>query len=302
MKKLIIIPGCFIGVFALASLTLASDSHNWCGAFSRIGLGARALGMGGAFVPVADDATSIYWNPAGLAFADRRTVAAMYAQLYELPIETGFVAYTQPDAGFGAAGIGWTNITITGLETEQQNRRRWSENTLTYAYARKVLQCASLGIATKWLLVRTDIEDGDANGFALDAAAMIHPLEGIRLGLLVANLYSNVKWGTTTRDRLPVLAELGIAFCQEKSLILALDLTGGEESLVSRLAVGGEFWVLRDIFALRAGVSRVFAANERYIFSAGTGLRYRNGQVDYAYLLDDRALGDTHRFSVSLQF
>jgi hypothetical protein len=30
-------------------------------------LGTRALGMGGAFVAVADDATAVYWNPAGLA-------------------------------------------------------------------------------------------------------------------------------------------------------------------------------------------------------------------------------------------
>jgi len=30
-------------------------------------LGTRAMGMGGAFVAVADDATAAYWNPAGLA-------------------------------------------------------------------------------------------------------------------------------------------------------------------------------------------------------------------------------------------
>ncbi len=30
-------------------------------------VGVRALGMGGAFVAVADDATANYWNPAGLA-------------------------------------------------------------------------------------------------------------------------------------------------------------------------------------------------------------------------------------------
>ena len=30
-------------------------------------LGVRANGMGGAFVGVADDASAVYWNPAGLA-------------------------------------------------------------------------------------------------------------------------------------------------------------------------------------------------------------------------------------------
>ena len=34
--------------------------------FLKIGVGARAIGMGGAFVAVADDATAIYWNPAGI--------------------------------------------------------------------------------------------------------------------------------------------------------------------------------------------------------------------------------------------
>ena len=31
------------------------------------GIGTRAEGMGGAFVAVADDASAVYWNPAGIA-------------------------------------------------------------------------------------------------------------------------------------------------------------------------------------------------------------------------------------------
>ena len=34
---------------------------------NTFGLGARTMGMGGAFLAVADDFTSLYWNPAGLA-------------------------------------------------------------------------------------------------------------------------------------------------------------------------------------------------------------------------------------------
>jgi long-chain fatty acid transport protein len=36
-----------------------------------VGAGARAAGMGGAFIAVADDATAASWNPAGLALLDR---------------------------------------------------------------------------------------------------------------------------------------------------------------------------------------------------------------------------------------
>lgn len=34
--------------------------------FLKIGAGAKAISLGGAFVAVADDASAGYWNPAGL--------------------------------------------------------------------------------------------------------------------------------------------------------------------------------------------------------------------------------------------
>ena len=36
-------------------------------AFLKLGVGARAMGMGSAYVAVADDPTALHWNPAGLA-------------------------------------------------------------------------------------------------------------------------------------------------------------------------------------------------------------------------------------------
>jgi long-subunit fatty acid transport protein len=41
-----------------------------------IGAGARALGMGGAFSAIADDATAVTWNPAGLTQIERPEAAA----------------------------------------------------------------------------------------------------------------------------------------------------------------------------------------------------------------------------------
>ncbi len=62
-----------------------------------IGAGARALGMGGAFSAIADDATASTWNPAGLTQCE------------------------QPEL---AASFGWwrTSVTIDGTETDQSLR------------------------------------------------------------------------------------------------------------------------------------------------------------------------------------
>ena len=48
--------------------------------FLRIGVGARAVGMGETFVAVANDPSAIYWNPAGLASLQRREIAISHVQ------------------------------------------------------------------------------------------------------------------------------------------------------------------------------------------------------------------------------
>jgi len=48
-------------------LVLGLSSSLFANGLSLNSVGPRALGMGGAFVAQSDDATAIYWNPAGLA-------------------------------------------------------------------------------------------------------------------------------------------------------------------------------------------------------------------------------------------
>lgn len=55
---------------ALAPFCLLLASVGLAGAQPHEALGTRALGMGGAFTAVADDATAVYWNPAGIATGD----------------------------------------------------------------------------------------------------------------------------------------------------------------------------------------------------------------------------------------
>ena len=65
---------------------LGISSHVYAGKYAaeflRIGVGSRALGMGGAFVAVADYGTASYWNPAGLGNLSKHQVLFIHVQMF----------------------------------------------------------------------------------------------------------------------------------------------------------------------------------------------------------------------------
>lgn len=86
-----------------------------------LGVGARSIGMGGAFVASPEDLTGIFWNPAGLSFLDRPEVSADFRTLPRATfrglaqeIDTGrtslqyaFFGFAYPLRG-GKAGTGFS--------------------------------------------------------------------------------------------------------------------------------------------------------------------------------------------------
>ncbi|UCF79749.1 MAG: UPF0164 family protein [Candidatus Eiseniibacteriota bacterium] len=80
--------------------------------FLKVGVGARALGMGGAFVALADDASATYWNPAGIYSVTGTELEAMHAEQFGDIINYDFLAVAFPlsspgerKASLGAAFI-----------------------------------------------------------------------------------------------------------------------------------------------------------------------------------------------------
>ncbi|MDZ7338396.1 MAG: hypothetical protein ONB30_07645, partial [candidate division KSB1 bacterium] len=71
-------------ILLLAQAVLAGQWRvgKYAGEFMSVGVGARALGMGGAHVAVAKDVTAGYWNPAGLAWVTFPQLAAMHAERF----------------------------------------------------------------------------------------------------------------------------------------------------------------------------------------------------------------------------
>ena len=68
MKRLIALVGlAALLVPGLAQADIFEKVGTFGGQFLKIGVGARAAGMGGAYVAMTDDATAVFWNAAGIA-------------------------------------------------------------------------------------------------------------------------------------------------------------------------------------------------------------------------------------------
>ena len=57
---------CFMVTVLVNPGRVYAQSGGDSGSFLRLGIGIRALSMGGAFTSLADDAAAVYWNPAGM--------------------------------------------------------------------------------------------------------------------------------------------------------------------------------------------------------------------------------------------
>jgi len=63
-------------------MVTCAHATRYAGEFLEIGVGGRALGLGGAYCALADDPSSFYWNPAGLARVPSISVWGMYANQF----------------------------------------------------------------------------------------------------------------------------------------------------------------------------------------------------------------------------
>ncbi len=195
-----------------AALLLPSAGEAATGAeFLRLGAGARALGLGEAYGPLAGGAEAVYWNPAGLA-SGARELAYSRSELFGL-VHHDFAAYCQPLAG-GAFGAALTRLSQepVGLVTNANiavGQFSPHSEAASVGYARGFLDGRlAAGMAVK--AITETLHDESAAAFAADGGLLWRPRlrHGPRFSATFRNLGTREKF-VREADDLPLEFGLG---------------------------------------------------------------------------------------------
>jgi hypothetical protein len=279
----------------LAALAIAPALH---ARYEDIGMGSRPLGMGGAFVALADDANGIYWNPAGLVQMKRQEAVFMHGVYGGVSaVNFDYLAYVYP-MPFSAVGVGWSTVGITLEEGDgiSYSSSRMSEDVYYLSLGLNPAlfgnDALTVGATLKRLTIDTRFEGGSGMGF--DFGALFRPVEWLQAGLTLRNVATDVR-----NEKLPTNLRAGLASHLFKDRVrLALDVTtkdniGTVDTTVAKPHVGIELqpW---SYVALRTGYDDGHLA-------FGAGVNFASIKLDYGYQSNE-ILGNIHRVSMGVNF
>ncbi|MGB2868976.1 MAG: PorV/PorQ family protein, partial [Bacteroidota bacterium] len=288
--------------------------------FLSIPVGARALGMGGAFVAVANDASAMYWNPGGLAGLEKSEAVFVHANwLADVGFNYGGIVIPLHDQG--TVGISFTSVSMDEMERTTEDFPEGTGQTfgagsiaVGVSYARRLTDWFSIGANVKY--INEYIWNSSATGFALDLGTLFTtPFPGLKFGAGISNFGQklrmtgddllvlkditanngnnsniNANLGTDPFD-LPLTLRIGIAYdilsSEDQHFTVAVDATHPNDNSES-LNFGGEYSLLNNFLSLRAGYRAYGARDSEEKATLGGGVMYEITpgvvtKVDYAF-------------------
>jgi len=306
--------------------------------FLKIGIGSRAISLGGAFVAESSDLSALYWNPAGLARLNSGAVSLTHTE-YLADIDYNYAAVGIP---LGAAGTVAASIILLDSGDMEVRTVARPEGTgeffkaqdfaLQLSYARALTTNFSIGTTVKY--ISESIWHSKASGFAFDVGVLFTtPYPRLRLGANMANFGGKMQMNgrdilfsqdptpgqsgdveivnaeyLLDRYDLPLLFRVGLAWdavtTNDHTLLALLDATHPNDN--SEFVNVGFEYGFRDLLNLRIGYKNVFEDDGEQGLTFGGGINIRidrsvRAGFDYAYA-DFGLLEQTHWYTFNLSF
>lgn len=333
MKKILAFSALALFVFN-SSLFAQTVIAKYAGEFMGIGVGGRALGMGGAHTAVAGDITSSYWNPAGLYNINYPQLALMHAEQFGGMVNFNYGAAAIPYSddmafSFSVIRLGVDDIPDTRnalidrttgeiiLDINNPNAQidptkvKYFSNAdyaFYFTFSKKHDDKLSYGANVKF--IRRDIAEYYAMGIGFDVGVIYSPFENLFLGANAQDITTTlVAWNTGRNEFISPNLKLGTAYKFSYSDFTATPALDLDVRFENRRYSAYYNWgaISYDIHSgLEIGYKNVVAIrggyNEIRQFTAGVGLTMPKLTVDYSFARYGTSeidrLGDSHRISI----
>lgn len=302
----------FFSLLFLASIT-NQDAFSQAGksgfAFLKLGVSGRGVSMADAMSATVNGAAATYYNPAGILTLSGDNGSAQLLLMHKEWIQdarTEFLGGAVMLDSENAIGLSINTTTISDIDIRTVpgaaagtfSSRDFS---LGLSLAHQFSEEFRAGVSGKFLFQKIFVDQ--SSGFAFDLGAQYTTsFEGLALGATLANL-GNVSDLRNESSKLPILLRIGPAYSTEltditSSVTLAGDFVHVFPAKQSLLNLGGEF-LFQNLFAARLGYQ---LGSEGRGFSAGIGVIQGMFMFDYAYAPLSSDLGNSHTFSLAVNF
>jgi len=314
----------FISTLGLLGLMLPGATHaaqifekvgTFDGQFLKIGVGARAAGMGGAFVAVADDATALYWNAAGIARidSDKSELSLNHANwVADLSFdEIGYVFHVKKIPG--AIGVHARSLSMSPMvettayqpDPSTGTGRTFDAGMMAFGvtYARSFTDKFSAGFTANFL--HEGLAEFSQQTYSFDIGTLYDVgTLGMRIGMAISNIGTEIQF-IDRQARIPAVFRVGssVALLQsaDQKLTGSLEFSHPPDNS-ERLNVGAEYGFRKYLF-LRGGYNINYDTEG---LAGGVGFHFPvsvAGQADLDYSYTDlQDLGAAHRFSLKFLF
>jgi len=333
MRKYFFISLCLFSFAALAQPKFSEMAVS-PGAFSRIGFGARGIGMGNAVSSLTEGELVSYYNPAITPFQENNSFHSGYSFLsldralnffnytrrFDFYSVKDTIAETRKPRTTAGLSIGVINSGIRNIDGRDNNglstgELSTSENQFFIGLAARISEKFSIGLATKFYYYSL-YEEISSTSLGFDVGALYRVNDNFNVSLVIVDLMSKYKWDTSpvyqqegiiSEDKFPTLKKIGVSYRNKEFGLLGSVEFENSNAETNILRAGVEYNIY-DQFFIRGGVDQFNLSNTDWSVKPSLGFSFFQPfgnlvvGIDYAFQIEQYSSADRHILSVNFNF